>query len=388
MSGILGIPEILHEGDGWRMRLARPADNARLCSLFREVDMSADLCLAEERDPDFFALHRAQSPQSYSVMLEDSTQPGRPAFGCASILARDAWYGAEIRRVGYACDLRIENGFRGARVFPTVIDKFMSFMQEHEGIDLMYSAVLSSNQRGRNALLNQNSKRAGQPVGQVMTPYNMTSIQFVGARMPSDPRVQRAQDADRAALVEFLAEQQKQRLFGYVVDDAWFQSRLEQWPGMRLEDFFILKNGDGRVLACAAPWDTAAHLRRSRVIKYQGKMQWLRLAYNAEARLRGFAKLPAEGDCFHFVYLTHLEVSNDQPALLNALLCGIYNALRDQPWHFMSLMVPIGSPLEAGLKGFRLQRMAMELLAFSNARSSWYGRSLSTLRPGFEMALH
>jgi hypothetical protein len=54
----------------------------------------------------------------------------------------------------------------------------------------------------------------------------------------------------------------------------------------------------------------------------------------------------------------------------------------------MSLMVPIGSPLEAGLKGFRLQRMAMELLAFSNARSAWHGRSLSTLRPGFEMALH
>jgi hypothetical protein len=388
MSNASGLPDILHEGDGWRMRLATPADNARLCGLFRDVDMTADLCLAEERDPDFFALHRAQSPQAYSVMLEDSTQAGRPAFGCASILARDAWYGDEIRRVGYACDLRIENGFRGARVFPAVIDKFMSFMQEHEGIDLMYSAVLSSNQRGRNALLNQNSKRTGQPVGQVMTAYNMTAIQFVGARMPNDARVQRAQESDRAALVAFLAKQQQQRLFGYVVDDAWLQSRLEQWPGMCLADFFILKDATGRVLACAAPWDTEAHLRRSRVIKYQGKMQWLRLAYNAEARLRGFAKLPVAGDCFHFVYLTHLEVENDQPELLNALLCSIYNELRTQPLHFMSLMVPIGSPLEAGLKGFRLQRMAMELLAFSNARSAWHGRSLSTLRPGFEMALH
>ena len=388
MSSSPGLPDILHEGDGWRMRLATPADNARLCGLFRDVDMSADLCLAEERDPDFFALHRAQSPQAYSVMLEDSTQAERPAFGCASILARDAWYGDEIRRVGYACDLRIENGFRGARVFPTVIDKFMSFMQEHEGIDLMYSAVLSSNQRGRNALLNQNSKRTGQPVGQVMTAYNMTAIQFVGARMPNDARVQRAQESDRAALVAFLAKQQQQRLFGYVVDDAWFQSRLEQWPGMCLADFFILKDSTGRVLACAAPWDTEAHLRRSRVIKYQGKMQWLRLAYNAEARLRGFAKLPVAGDCFHFIYLTHLEVENDQPELLNALLCSIYNELRTQPLHFMSLMVPIGSPLEAGLKGFRLQRMAMELLAFSNARSSWHGRSLRTVRPGFEMALH
>ncbi len=380
--------KVLYEGNGWRMRLAQPADNARLCELFREVDMSADLCLAEERDPDFFALHRAQTPKAYSVLLEDLTQPGRPAFGCASILARDAWVHGQIQRVGYACDLRIEAGYRGARVFPTVIHQFMQFMQEHEGIDLMYSAVLSSNLRGRNALLNQGGKRTGQPVGQVMTPYNMTSIQFVSKRMPNDPRVQRAQESDRPALVAFLAAQQQQRLLGYVVDDAWLQARLEQWPGLSLNDFFILKDGDGQVLACAAPWDTETHLRRSRVMGYQGPMKWLRLAYNLEARLRGFPQLPSEGECFHFMYLTHLEVAGDDAALLNALLRGIYNDLRHLPLHFMSLMVPQGSPLEAGLKGFRIRRIPMELIAFTNERSRWHGHSLNTLRPGFEMALH
>ncbi|MGE5453418.1 MAG: hypothetical protein ACM3VZ_16435 [Acidobacteriota bacterium] len=379
---------VLHEGDGWRMRLATVADNARLCELFRQVDMSADLRLAEERDPDFFALHRAQTRDAYSVLLEDLTQPGRPAFGCASILARPAWVFGEVQRVGYACDLRIEAGFRGGRVFPTVIDTFMRFMQEHEGIELMYSAVLSSNTRARHALLNQGGKRLGQPSGQVMTPYNMTSIQFIGKRMPNDPRVQRAQESDRPALVAFLAAQQQQRLFGYVVDDAWLQCRLAQWPGLSLSDFFLLKDGDGQILACAAPWDTETHLRRSRVMGYQGAMQWLRLAYNLEAGLRGFPSLPSTGQCFHFMYLTHLEVAQNDPATLNALLRGIYNELRHLPLHFMSLMVPQGSPLEAGLTGFRIRRIPMELVAFTIPGSRWHGQSLQTLHPGFEMALH
>ncbi len=380
--------QVVYQGDGWRMRLASAADNQRLCTLFREVDMSADLCLAEERDPDFFALQRAQGGQGCTVLLEDLSQPGRPAFGCASILTRPAWVYGQVRHIGYACDLRIEPDYRRGTIFPTVIEQFMAYMQNHEGMDMMFSAVLSSNARGRGALLNQGVKRQGQPHAQVMTAYNMTSLQFMGDRKANDPRVQRAQESDRPALIAFLADQQRMRLFGEVVDDAWLAHRLQQWPGLSLQDFFLLKDGNGQVLACAAPWDTEAHLRRSRVLAYQGPMRWLRRLYNLEARVRGIARLPDEGQCFHFVYLTHLEVRNDNPQWLNALLRAIYNQLHTPSRHFMSLMVPQNSPLEAGLAGFRIRRIPMELIAFTNAQSSLHGQALQSLRPGFEMALH
>lgn len=379
---------VVYQEANWRMRLATQDDNARLCELFAEVDMSAELVMAEERGPDFFALQRLQGDAAYTVMLEDTALPNRPAFGCASIIARDAWVDGQIQRVGYACDLRVEAAYRGGKVFPTVIREFMRFMQKHEHIDMMYSAVLSNNTRGRNALLHQGRKRDGQPLAQVMTPYNMTSIQFVGVRKSSDPRVQRAQNSDLQALVDFLAAQQKQRFLGHVVNEDWLDQRLKAWPGLRLEDFFVLKDGDGRVLACAAPWDTAPNLRCSRVQAYQGPMRWLKLAYNAEARLRGFSTLPQVGERFRFQYLTHLEVQDNDPALLNALLRGIYNELRSHPLHFMSLMIPQGSPLEKGLTGFRTRQIPMELVAFTNERSSLHGQVIRTMNPGFEMALH
>lgn len=385
----LGLSEgVIHQEANWRVRLATQADNARLCELFAEVDMSAELVMAEERGPDFFALQRLQGDAGYTVMLEDTALPHRPAFGCISIIARDAWVDGQIQRVGYGCDLRIETAYRGGKVFPKAIKAFMRFMQKREQIDMMYCAVLSNNTRGRNSLLHQGRKREGQPLAQVITPYNMTSIQFVGARKANDPRVRRAQDSDRPALIEFLAAQQKERFLGYVVTEAWFDQRLKTWPGLRLEDFFVLKDGDGRVLACAAPWDTAPNLRCSRVQSYQGNMRWQKLAYNAEARLRGFPTLPQVGEHFRFQYLTHLEVQDNDATLLNALLRGIYNELRSQPLHFMSLMIPQGSPLEKGLRGFRTRRIPMELMALTNEWSSMHGQVIRTMNPGFEMALH
>ena len=54
----------------------------------------------------------------------------------------------------------------------------------------------------------------------------------------------------------------------------------------------------------------------------------------------------------------------------------------------MSLMIPQGSPLEKGLTGFRTRQIPMELVAFTNERSSLHGQVIRTMNPGFEMALH
>ncbi|MCP5162820.1 MAG: hypothetical protein H6999_03855 [Hahellaceae bacterium] len=368
------------------MRLATADDNARLCSLFREVDMSAALCLAEERDPDFFALQRAQGGQSYTCLLEPAE--GGEAFGCASIMARDAWIDGNVQRIGYASDLRIESAHRNGRIFPEVIEHFMKFMQRREGIDLMYSAVLSSNQRGRNALLNRGAQRQGQPMAQVMTPYHMTSIQFTGKVAAPTVAVEQATQEHLPELVALLAAEQKKRLFGEVVTQEWLQKRFNDWPDFSIENFYFVRNAQGKMVACTALWDSSPHVRRERVLQYNGMMKVARKVFNLDARFRGFAPLPDEGHCFNFVYLTHTEVEDDNPVWLNALLRGLYQRLQDQKLHFMSLMIPEGSALSAAVKEFRVQTVAMELIAFTNEQSRWHGKSLRTQHPGFEMALH
>jgi hypothetical protein len=123
------------------------------------------------------------------------------------------------------------------------------------------------------------------------------------------------------------------------------------------------------------------------VLGYHGQMRLVRAAYDLAARVRGFRTLPAPGDCFDFSFLTHLAVRDDDPGILRALLLAAYAELYPTRQHFLSAMVPRGSPLGRAFDGFRVNRSPMTLYSVADPASPWSGRDLRTLRPGFEMAL-
>jgi hypothetical protein len=186
--------------------------------------------------------------------------------------------------------------------------------------------------------------------------------------------------------VEFLARQERERRFGYVMSERLLARRLESWPGFGLDSFFLVRNSRQRIVGCAAPWDTSS-FKRTRVLGYHGAMKLVQLAFNTLATMAGFPRLPPPGDCFRFVFLTHLHVEREDPAILHELLLAIYRDLYAERLHFMSAMVPRGSPLERAFHGFRVTRTAMSLLAFTLPGARWTGADLRTGRPGFEMAL-
>ena len=64
-----------------------------------------------------------------------------------------------------------------------------------------------------------------------------------------------------------------------------------------------------------------------------------------------------------------------------------YHRLYSRRLHFLAAMVPVGSPLQQGLRGFTLQDTSMSLYAVTRRGSRLADRDWRTLRPGFEMAL-
>ncbi len=386
--------DIIHREDTWLLRLATEKDNERLCELFRQVDMAANLNLAEERDPDFFALHTIQTTslqkaQSYTKIYEDISDPLNPyIFGCGTVVVRDAWLDGKKCRVGYACDLRIEPAYRQGRIFPIGFQKFFDYVTEKESLAAMYFAILSDNKQARNAFFSDKTYRQNQPLVKQMTAYDMVSIQLVGPVAKPLLPVRRATEHDINEISNFIANKQQRRQFGFVFDKQLLLDRLRLWPNFSINDFFLAHNQRGQLVGCTAPWDTETHVRRSRVVKYGGKMQVLRQLYNIEARIRQFPCLPAAGECFHLVSLTHLEIENDSPLILNSLLRGIYADYKDKDLHFISLFMPKGSALAPALKGFRTQKIAMELMSMVSPQSSGRENDYLTLHPGFEMALH
>lgn len=376
------IPVIIHEADDYRLRLAKPEDNQALCALFRDLDMDAELRLTEERDPNFFGLHQLHLGTPYTVVLEDTSPelPSPQVVGCCSVIVRDGWYNGQRVRIGYSGDLRVLPTWRKARVFPLAVKKFTRYLEEKEGVQVIFCAMMRENIRAKGARLLAK--------GKLFTAYNMVNIQITGKVKAPVRKVERATEKDIPELAEFLARKSESRTFGYLMNESMLRERLSVWPDFSIENFFLIRNESGRIIACTAPYDTEKSVRRTRVIGYAGRMVALRKLYNAEALLRGFVPLPKEGECFHYVSLTHFEVDNDDPSLCTDLLRGVYTALQKEKLHFIGAFVPEGSPIEKSFSNFRTRKIPMDLYTFVTERSAFFNQDLSTMHPGYEMALH
>ncbi len=374
---------MIYENADWGLRLAQPEDNQRLCHIFGEVKMDAELRIAEERDPDFFALRKMHGGATYTIVLidkSDDVADTERVSGCCTVVVRDGWLSARPARIGYVCDLRVIEKFRRGRVFPASIRIVLDYVKQQDPVDAFYFSMMRDNRSAQHAKMLANA--------QSITPYNMVNVQLVGKFKKCSPSVSRAEPGDIRELVTFLAEESATKQFGFRFDAAMLNDRIEQWPNFSLANFYIARDTAGRIVACAAPWNPEDSLRRSRIHGYGGKMKLLKKAYNLEVALRGGLPLPEEGGCFHILSLTHVAIKQNDPALLRALVDRIALDWQSENVHFVSVLVPENSPLEQAFKGLRVQKIAMDLYAIPVCENTSATSLEKSMNPGFEMVLH
>lgn len=362
---------------------ATETDNADICQLFREVHVTGELDLNQERDPDFFALQRLHHGDARTWVARD---PEGMACAIFSAIARPAWLDGQRTRSAYLCDLRVRPGFRGGALLLRDYRMLLDHLQSELDVPICTTVVFDDNERAHQALMGPAAVRRGQPAYRPMTPFEMTSVQFTRRRRAPKRSVHTATPADGPALAAFLDRQGRKRLLGEVFADGLLEKRLRDWPGFSIDDFLLLKGGTGQILGCLAPWDTGP-VKRTRVLGYHGQMRWVKRAFDVGATLLRWPKLPEAGNCFRFAFLTHMEVEDDDPDLLAPLVREAYRRLRPQGLHFMSGLVPRNSPLAEAFSPYTVQTTAMTLYAVHAPDSPLEKRSFETMRPGFEMAL-
>ena len=376
---------LLHRGDGWYVRSADPADNVALCELLRQVPMEGAVDVVQERDPDFFrfaAMHLGIS-ETFVACLDGTGQ----IVGCGTYAVRDAYFRRDDRRrVAYVFDIRVHPEHRGGRIFPELARTGLEHARAHHGVELAYTAVMDGNRRSSQAASSRSSKRTVQPISRPMTRYHMASILFTGPQEAPHRTVARGTDSDLDELAQFLGRRQLGRTLGYILDRSLLEARLQSWPGFTPASFHLIRDDRGRIVACAAPWETSG-FRRLRVVRHRGWMRAYRSVYNLQARLRRGVPLPGAGACFRYACLSHLEVEDDDPGLCADLLRSVYRDLEPQRLHFISVMVPRGSRLQQALRGFFVNRVPMTLYTTSLVGSRWNEIDLASSHPGFEMAL-
>ncbi|NVJ59368.1 MAG: hypothetical protein HWE27_03210 [Gammaproteobacteria bacterium] len=357
------------------VRLATEQDSAELSQLLKDIHSEGSMPLIEQRGDNFFGLLTMHLGQSDTFVFEKDEQ----IVGCVSCVVRKAWFEERQIEVGYFCDLRLKAEYRSkiklTPVFHFIIDSIRSLYQ----VDTYFCSVLASNAKGINA-----TRFAG---SETMTRYSMMSIQFVGNVDEPSHIVEKASCSDIDELAIFLTESAKKRTLGFLQDQETLVKRIESWPSFSIQDFYLIRNAQDEIVACAAPWNSH-DLRQTHIVDYKGSMRWLKTLYNLEAKLRSFEPLPNAGDSFNYLTLTHLEIKEDDPKLLSSLLKAIYRDYRHSNLHMLSAMMVENSPLNKAFSSFRTRKTDFELRVFQHPESAYQNQQFKTERPGFEMALH
>ena len=255
------------------------------------------------------------------------------------------------------------------------------------GAQVFLTAVIHSNAAAKAALIKRSAKHPDKPFYAHLRDFTIQNVQFTTRkkRRETPYTLRRATQEDIPRIATLLHNAHEQRPFGYVFTPELLRFRLERWPGLQIEDFYLAWKGT-ELVGVTAPWD-AHSIKRFRVLGYYKGMRWVRTFYNVGSKLMGYTPLPPVGGLFRYFYLTHLCIPSEDPAILAALVDRIYEDYYEQGYHFFSVYMAQGDPLRVALKPYRLTGLPATLYAVSVAGSPFNQRDLGPARVGFEMAL-
>jgi len=366
-----------------RLRIASSSDGALLCNLFGSVPMSGDLVLSTRREPDFFALYRMQGGAFETHVYERDAR----LTGMGSFLVRDGWMDGEPCKVGYLGDLRATHAAARERAVARLYGPLLDEVSERLGCTIFLTSVMSSNRAALRALTQRTVRRACQPHYHPLRSYTATAVQFLKMRRPArqhDFHVRTATPEDLRALEALLAEDHRQRPFGWRFDSGELRHRLASWPGYSLARTYLAFRSDGALVGCATAWDPTP-VKRYLVHQYRGALRWLRLAIQSWALVSRISALPRPGEAFRYFYLVNVSVREENPAVFRAILERIYADYQRAGYHFFSVYQDQNDPLAPALAGFFTRSLAFQLFAVTPSRIR--RTEFPPGRTGFEIAL-
>jgi hypothetical protein len=293
--------------------IAGRADDADVRRLLRENATGGWIGLALEREPDAFAAAAIMGRYHRYILARDE-QAGE-AIGLCEWSARESFIDGEVRLLSYLGALRIAASHRHRlRILRQGFEAVRSLPGPRGATPYALTAIAAENHKALR-LLGRNLP--GMPSYRLLEAFSTFALRPAHARHPDN--VERADANDLAAIAVCLERTYRQFQFAPV----WRARDLadpQRCPGLRPEDFLIVRRGPG-IAACVALWNQSA-FKQTTVRGYPGWLRWLRPALNAAAPLLHRPRLPAVGEPLRQIYLSHLAVEGNDEALFRSIVAA------------------------------------------------------------------
>jgi hypothetical protein len=338
--------------------LVRPAhegDNQQLLKLTRDCPLLGPISFYQEREPRFFTFNELQG-ESYEVYVVEFQGE---IVGSVSCVLRWVYLNGQEVPVWYVGDLKIAPRMRGKgilREFITQVSRLL--FEKGTGVDLGLSLIVKTNPASRALTGGRPYMPHFIPLGTVR---NYAVHLLFSKRIKDDYQVTRATGEDIEAMTALLKSVYVQKQFAPAIEPAAFFKKVEQIPGLGLNQFCLAKQ-KGKILGLVGVWDQQS-FKKIKILSFSPKIRLSRTFYNLLTRPLGARPIPPPGSFLPYFYLTHLAIEGDDPIVLRALLNRIHNDHLRSPYLFFTVGLLEGSPLENALRGFFYH--TFEALAFA-----------------------
>lgn len=293
-------------------RRAASQDDAALRAMLRENAMDSWVAMSLEREPSYFGgdnlmgesgaviAHRADAPEHIVGMYNYALLPvhvdGKPV------------------QAAYLGGLRVQPSFR--HKLGILKHGFASISHLGPECGVWFTSVASENAAARRLLEKRlNGMPVYRPEGEVET------LAIAVRQACSSGLLQPAVPADIPALAEFSNRRSSAYQFSPVLTESWLRG-LGGEKGLRLSDFWLLKNGR-EVCGCLAVWDQRA-FKQTVARAYRFPLGLLRPAYNLWAGAAGRIQLPAPGRRLEQVFLSFVAFDDSvEHVVLDAVREGL-----------------------------------------------------------------
>ena len=364
------------------VRLASADDNAGLIALTAACPMDGDLSLCIDRAPDFFALNRLEGDR-WKVAVVDG--PIGAPVACVATAERRVWLHGRPATIVYAGDLKVHPDFRDTHT-ADALERFVADVARDTAgpsTPILLTVLAGNTSMERRAL-----GPRGLPRLHRFATLHSFAVPLLWRRRLTEGaalRVDHASDRDIEEMADLWLRIAPSRQFAAAFDAEGLARWIDAAPGLRIEDYLLARDNQGRVIGFVGIWDHRA-VKTLRVLRYSPALRVLRAVVTTLAPFVGATPPPAVGLPLTYASAVHLCVPADRVDVMRALVLAGYQRLCGTGRVFMNVSLDARESLATALSGLLATPTVIHAYA-TTPSGEWTGAALSDRPLHFETAL-
>lgn len=314
-------------------------DNQSMLEIERLCPQGDENCAMGVDKKDIIARYKMYDNWSVLVAEEDGKIAGWTGWTIKTTSEQKGKY-------AYFTEMMVHPAFRRAGIATKLVKEAEKQAQEMEA-SYAYLYIYDSN-------------KASQSLSEKMGYSRMRNIKFPGIStykklvVPSEYSIKPIDKKEIGDAAGLINEHNSGYIHFTPFTDQTFESHLKFIPGYGLENFWVIKDKDNKIAACAGLWDNSG-LANLYYAREPAAMKIMKSIFGALSRITKVPKFPAEGEYFRVLYIVDYAFDKKHPDAMLALLKYLNNISIDRKQDFLMAITDPEDELLAVIKKLKPQ---------------------------------